>query len=70
MVEDGEDESRTPPSRRGGSPRRRSSGSSPTCRGGVDDLVNGKLPDTATPRGGFGFRDRPGPPAAFADPAA
>ena len=36
----------------------------------IDDLVNGKLPDRFPPRPGFGFRDRPGPPAAFADPAA
>ena len=36
----------------------------------IDDLVNGKLPDRFPRRHGFGFRDRPGPPAAFADPAA
>jgi hypothetical protein len=36
----------------------------------IDDLVNGKLPDRFPPRPGFGFRDRPGPPAAFSDPAA
>jgi hypothetical protein len=36
----------------------------------IDDLVNGKLPDHFPPRHGFGFRDRQGPPAAFADPAA
>jgi polyhydroxyalkanoate synthesis regulator phasin len=36
----------------------------------IDDLVNGKLPDRVPGRPGFGFRDRPGPPAAFADPAA
>jgi polyhydroxyalkanoate synthesis regulator phasin len=36
----------------------------------IDDLVNGKLPDRFPPRHGFGFRDRQGPPAAFADPAA
>jgi len=36
----------------------------------IDDLVNGKLPDRFPRRHGFGFRDRQGPPAAFADPAA
>jgi hypothetical protein len=36
----------------------------------IDDLVNGKLPDRFPGRHGFGFRDRQGPPAAFADPAA
>ena len=36
----------------------------------IDDLVNGKLPDRFPGRRGFGFRDRQGPPAAFADPAA
>jgi polyhydroxyalkanoate synthesis regulator phasin len=37
---------------------------------GIDDLVNGKLPDRFPRRHGFGFRDRQRPPAAFADPAA
>lgn len=36
----------------------------------IDDLVNGKLPDRFPRRHGFGFRDRQGPPAGFADPAA
>lgn len=36
----------------------------------IDDLVNGKLPARFPGRHGFGFRDRQGPPAAFADPAA
>jgi polyhydroxyalkanoate synthesis regulator phasin len=36
----------------------------------IDDLVTGKLPDRFPGRHGFGFRDRQGPPAAFADPAA
>ena len=36
----------------------------------IDDLVNGKLPDRFPRRHGFGFRDRQGPPTAFADPAA
>jgi hypothetical protein len=36
----------------------------------IDDLVNGKLPDRFPRRHGFGFRERQGPPAAFADPAA
>jgi polyhydroxyalkanoate synthesis regulator phasin len=36
----------------------------------IGDLVNGKLPDRFPRRHGFGFRDRQGPPAAFADPAA
>jgi len=36
----------------------------------IDDLVNGKLPVRFPGRHGFGFRDRQGPPAAFADPAA
>jgi hypothetical protein len=36
----------------------------------IDDLVNGKLPARFPRRHGFGFRDRQGPPAAFADPAA
>jgi polyhydroxyalkanoate synthesis regulator phasin len=36
----------------------------------IDDVVNGKLPDRFPRRHGFGFRDRQGPPAAFADPAA
>ncbi|HEX3686258.1 MAG TPA: hypothetical protein VHU60_01635 [Gaiellaceae bacterium] len=36
----------------------------------IDDLVNGKLPDRFPGRHGFGFRDRQGSPAAFADPAA
>src|SRR4029077_5150747 len=36
----------------------------------IDDLVNGKLPDRFPRRHGFGIRDRQGPPAAFADPAA
>jgi len=36
----------------------------------IDHLVNGKLPDRFPRRHGFGFRDRQGPPAAFADPAA
>ena len=36
----------------------------------IDNLVNGKLPDRFPRRHGFGFRDRQGPPAVFADPAA
>ena len=36
----------------------------------IDDLVNGKLLDRFPRRHGFGFRDRQGPPTAFADPAA
>jgi len=36
----------------------------------IDDLVNGKLPDRFPGRHGFGFRDRQGPPAAFAGPSA
>jgi polyhydroxyalkanoate synthesis regulator phasin len=36
----------------------------------IDDLVNGKLPDRFPGRHGFGFRDRQGPPAAFAGPTA
>ena len=36
----------------------------------IDDLVNGQLPDRFPRRYGFGFRDRQGPPAGFADPAA
>ena len=36
----------------------------------IDDVVNGKLPARFPGRHGFGFRDRQGPPAAFADPAA
>jgi hypothetical protein len=36
----------------------------------IDDLVNGKLPDRFPRRHGFGFRDRQGPPAAFAGPTA
>lgn len=36
----------------------------------VDDLVNGKLPDRFPGRHGFGFRDRQGPPAAFAGRSA
>jgi polyhydroxyalkanoate synthesis regulator phasin len=36
----------------------------------IGDLVNGKAPDRFPGRPGFGFRDRQGPPAAFAGPEA
>ena len=36
----------------------------------IGDLVSGKAPDRFPGRRGFGFRDRQGPPAAFAGPEA
>jgi hypothetical protein len=36
----------------------------------IGDLVTGKAPDRFPGRPGFGFRDRQGPPAAFAGPEA